>query len=116
LAAERMGAERRRTIRYPFDATAEVSEEATKGTLAVRITELSLNGCYVSTASPFPTGTQLFLKVFSEGSFFEAHANVVYTHPNKGMGIAFRELKPYFVGVLKKWLLAAMLGKNKPQD
>ena len=111
-----MGEERRRTVRYPFDATAEVSDENTKGTLAVRISEISLNGCYVETVSPFPAGTSLFLKVFSEGSFFEAHATVAYAHPSKGMGVAFRELKPYFVGVLKKWLLAAMLGKHKSHD
>jgi hypothetical protein len=111
-----MGDERRRTVRYPFDATAEVSDENTKGTLAVRISEISLNGCYVETVSPFPAGTSLFLKVFSEGSFFEAHATVAYAHPSKGMGVAFRELKPYFVGVLKKWLLAAMLGKHKSHD
>jgi len=43
-------------------------------------------------------------------------ATVAYTHPNKGMGVAFRDLKPYFVGVLKKWLLAAMLGKHKHQE
>jgi hypothetical protein len=111
-----MGAERRRTVRYPFDATAEVLDEATKGTLAVRITEISLNGCYVTTVSPFPAGTQLFLKVFAEGTFFETRATVAYAHSNKGMGVAFHDLKPYFVSVLKKWLLAAMLGKNKPQD
>jgi hypothetical protein len=111
-----MGAERRRTIRYPFDAAAEVSEDNAQGTLAVRVSEISLNGCYLQTASPFPAGTALFVKVFSEGIFFEAHATVAYAQAGMGMGVAFRDLKPYFVNVLKKWLLAAMFGKHKQQD
>jgi hypothetical protein len=111
-----MGAERRRTIRYPFEAAAEVSDERAQGTLAVRVSEISLNGCYLQTASPFPTGTSLLIKVFAEGSFFEVHATVAYAHAGSGMGVAFRDLKPYFVSVLKKWLLAAMLGKHKQQD
>jgi hypothetical protein len=32
------------------------------------------------------------------------------------MGVAFRDLKPYFVEVLKKWLLAAMHAKQKPRE
>ena len=111
-----MGAERRRTIRYPFDAAAEVSEERAQGTLAVRVSEISLNGCYLQTASPFPAGTTLLIKVFAEDSFFEAHATVAYAQAGTGMGVAFRELKPYFVNVLKKWLLSAMLGKHKQQE
>ena len=111
-----MGAERRRTVRYPFDASAEVSDEQAHGTLAVRVSEISLNGCYLQTASPFPAGTSLFLKVFAEDSFFEARATVAYAHAGTGMGVAFRDLKPYFVNVLKKWLLAAMLGKHKQSD
>jgi hypothetical protein len=33
---------------------------------------------------------------------------VIYAHPLLGMGIAFREVKPTFAEVLKKWLLLAM--------
>jgi hypothetical protein len=32
------------------------------------------------------------------------------------MGVAFREVKPYFAGSLKKWLLEAMLGKAMPRS
>ena len=108
-----MREERRRTVRYRFDAPAEVSDE--RGTLAVRVSEISLNGCYLQSVSPFPAGTPLLVKVFADGDFFEAHATVAYSQPSKGMGVAFHGLKPYFVAVLKKWLLAAMLGKRTPQ-
>jgi hypothetical protein len=108
-----MGAERRRTVRYPFDASVDVTDEKSGGTLSMRITELSLNGCYLQSESPFPTGTELFLKAFADGAFFEGHAVVAYSQPKQGMGVAFRETKPYFVSVLKKWLLASMLANPK---
>ena len=60
-------------------------------------------------------GTSIFVRIFVEGSFFETHATVVYSQPNTGMGVAFRELKPYFVEVLRKGLLDAMLAKQKPR-
>ena len=111
-----MGEERRRSIRYPFEAAAEVSDDNAQGTLGVRVSKISLHGCYLETASPFPAGTSLLLKVFAEDSFFEAHATVAYAQAGAGMGVAFRDLKPYFGNVLKKWLLAGMLGKHKQQD
>jgi PilZ domain len=114
-SADPMGAERRRTNRYPFDAAAEVSDDQSGGTLSLRLTELSLNGCYLQTEAPFPVGTVLSLKVFADGNFVEARATVAYSQPKMGMGVAFREVKPYYVAVIKKWLLAAMLAKQKPQ-
>jgi hypothetical protein len=81
-----------------------------------RVTEISLNGCFLQMANPFPDRTPILVKIFVEGSFFEAHGTVVYSQPNTGVGVAFRELKPYFVAVLKKWLLEAMLAKHKPSS
>jgi hypothetical protein len=111
-----MGEERRRTVRYAFDAPAEVTDEHSSGTLSMRISELSLNGCYLQTESPFPQGTAISLKVFAEGAFFETRAIVAYSHPKQGMGVAFRDTKPYFVGVLKKWLLGVMLANPKSRS
>jgi hypothetical protein len=110
-----MPEDRRRNLRFPFEASAEVSEENSDARIPARVTEISLNGCFLQTADPFPDGAALLVKIFVEGSFFEAHATVVYSQPKAGMGIAFLDLKPYFVAVLKKWLLAAMLAKHKPQ-
>jgi hypothetical protein len=36
--------------------------------------------------------------------------------PNLGMGLMFRETKPYYVMVLRKWLLTAMVAKKGSQD
>jgi PilZ domain len=108
--------DRRRTLRFPFEAPAEVSEEAATSRMPARVTEISLNGCFLQVGTPFPQGASIFVRIFVEGSFFEAHATVVYSQPNLGMGIAFRDLKPAFSAVLKKWLLTAMLAKQKVQS
>jgi PilZ domain len=111
-----MGDERRRTLRYAFNAQAEVSDEKSESKLQMQVKEIGLNGCYLQTETPFPAGTPLFVKLFAEGSFFEGHATVAYSQPNQGMGVAFRDLKPYFITILKKWLLTAMLAKHRPKD
>ena len=107
-----MGQERRRTPRYPFVGSIEMREGTSTDKRSARVKELSLNGCYVDTENPYPMGASLAIKLFTETEFFEAQASVVYSHPNKGMGLMFRETKPYYLMVLRKWLLAAMMGKK----
>jgi hypothetical protein len=111
-----MESDRRRTLRFPFDALAEVSWEGSAPQLPARVTEISPNGCHLQMGNPAELGSSVFIKIFTDGRFFEAHATVVYSQPNSGMGVAFRDLKPYFVEVLKKWLLAAMHAKQKPRE
>ena len=108
--------ERRSSPRYAFDAAAEAAIEGMKERVPARVTEIGLDGCYLQMGNPPALGSQVFVKIFAAGSFFEANARVVYSRANSGMGIQFRELKPYFVGVLKKWLLEAMVSKQKPRD
>jgi len=79
-----------------------------------RVKELSLNGCYVDTQSPYLLGASLAIKLFTETEFFEAQASVIYSQADQGMGLMFRETKPYYLMVLRKWLLAAMMGKKGP--
>lgn len=89
--------ERRRTIRYPFVASAELIEEKSQTYLSAHVSELSLYGCYFDTINPFPVSTPILVKIVTELVFFEAHATVVYSQPNLGMGVAFREVHPYFL-------------------
>jgi hypothetical protein len=111
-----MPPERRRTLRFPFEASAEVSWENSDPRLPARVTEISPNGCRLQMDNPVEVGRSIFVKIFAEDSFLEAHATVVYSQPHSGMGVAFRGLKPYFVDVLRKWLLVAMLAKQKPRN
>jgi hypothetical protein len=107
-----MEQDRRRSPRYPFAGSIEMREGTSEDKRTARVKELSLNGCYVDTENAYPIGTSLAIKLFTETEFFEAQASVVYCQPDLGMGLMFRETKPYYLMVLRKWLLAAMMGKK----
>jgi hypothetical protein len=106
-----VGEERRRTPRYPFIATAEVIDTASQASTSTKVSELSLYGCYVDMPSPLPKDAQIKIKIYSEGKFFESGGVVVYSQPNAGIGITFREVRPQYLSVLKQWLLAAAVAK-----
>ncbi len=110
-----MEQERRRNPRYPFAGSSEMREGTSEDKRTARVKGLSLNGCYVDTESPYPMGASLAIKLYTETEFFEAQASVIYSRPNRGMGLMFRETKPYYLMVLRKWLLAAMMGKKGSQ-
>jgi hypothetical protein len=98
---------KRRTPRYPFAAPAAVLPE--KGApVGGNIKELSLYGCYLDSASTLAPRARVLVKIFMPGDYFEANATVAYATPALGMGLVFREVKPQFRTVLRKWLLMAM--------
>src|SRR5258708_571706 len=103
---------RLRTPRYPFVGSIEMREGTSEDKRTARGKELSLNGCYVDTKNPYPLGTSLAIKLFSEREFFETQASVVYSNPNLGMELMFRDTSPYYVMVVRTWLLSAMMSKN----
>jgi hypothetical protein len=111
-----MEQERRRNPRYPFKGNIEMREGTSDDKRTARVNELSLNGCYVDTEFPYPMGASLAIKLFTETEFFEAQASVIYSQTDRGMGLMFRETKPYYLMVLRKWLLAGMMGKRDSQD
>ena len=102
--------ERRRTPRYPFIATAELLDEASHASTSTRVTELSLNGCFIEMSNPLPKDASIRVKVYSEGKFFEAPGKVVYSL-REGIGVTFHEVHPQYLNVLKRWLLAAAIAK-----
>jgi hypothetical protein len=111
-----MEPERRRTPRYTFAGAIEMRHGTSEDKITAKVRELSLNGCYVETLSPFPVGTLLGVKVFTATEFFEAQSTVIYVDEKQGMGLMFRETRPYFIAVLRRWLLSAMMGKKGPAN
>lgn len=109
-----MDQERRSSPRYPFIASAELVEQTSDTRMSSRVSELALHGCYLDMMNPFPQGTKVLIKIFTDGEFFEALATVMYSQHNMGMGVKFDDVKPHFANVLNQWLLKAM-GK-KPED
>jgi PilZ domain-containing protein len=108
-----MEQDRRRTPRYPFEASIEMREGSSQDKRTASVSGLSLNGCYVSTESPYPEGTSVTVKVFTATEFYEGQATVIYTQEKLGMGLMFTETKPYYLMVLRKWLLSAMMAKKE---
>jgi hypothetical protein len=105
--------ERRRTPRYPFTADAEITELGSDKHIFARVREISMNGCYLTMTEPFTAGTAVFVKIFSETDYFESSGSVVYSQPNLGMALAFREVSHHFMPTLHKWLLEAMHGASE---
>jgi hypothetical protein len=51
------------------------------------------------------------VKIFHEGAYFEAKGTVLYIRAASGMGVAFRDIKPYCHAILQKWILSALRGQ-----
>jgi PilZ domain len=96
--------ERRSTLRMPFVAYAEITEEGSTVSIAVRISDLSNDGCYVDMRSPLPKGTSVVIKLIAATDTFEAEATVAYSDPHLGMGVSFREVRSEARTILQRWL------------
>lgn len=107
--------ERRRSTRYPFTASAEVTELKTLTKIIGRTSDLARGGCFVDVISPFPSGTAVRVRLALEQRTFEAQAKVVYSQNGMGMGIAFLSATPECVKVLDGWL-AVLSGNVLPEN
>ena len=96
--------ERRRSPRYSFIASAELIEEQADVRIASRVSELSLNGCYLDMMNPFPKGTMVLVKISAGEAYFEAKSKIVYSQANMGAGLGFLEVGPQYQAVLERWL------------
>jgi hypothetical protein len=106
--------QKRRGLRIPFSAPAEVAAEGSPGAGApAKVVELSLQGCFMELLTPFAVQTKLRVKIFNDEEYFEAKATVMHVRDAAGMGLAFWEIKPHFQSILQKWILAAMLEQQQ---
>jgi PilZ domain len=99
-----LGAERRRTPRYTFIASAELIEEASDVRIATRVSELSLYGCYLDMMNPFPVGTLVLVKISAGDGYFESKSKIVYAQTNMGAGVVFLDTPAEHKPVLERWL------------
>src|SRR5258708_12613092 len=56
-----------------------------------KLTDLSLGGCYLATASPFPVRTRIILSMKVASVSFRAEGVVLVMHSDLGMGIEFAQ-------------------------
>jgi c-di-GMP-binding flagellar brake protein YcgR len=71
-----------------------------------KLTDLSLGGCYLGTASPFPVRTRIILSMKVAGVSFRAEGVVLVMHPDLGMGIEFAQTTERQRNDLEKFIQA----------
>ena len=96
----------RRSPRYSFVATAEVTDEKSR-TVIARLRNLNLHGCYVEMANPLPEKSEISIRVTAGNAVFQAVGRVVYSDRHAGSGVEFQSVEPRFQAVLEEWLLEA---------
>ncbi len=108
--------ERRSHHRYPFTATAEVTELETEAKISGRTNDLGMGGCYIDTINPLPVGTAVKLLLTHGSHRFESQAAVIYSHVGMGMGLAFTALLPRDLEILRSWLAETASGSAGPAE
>jgi len=98
------GIESRSARRHPLVVDVEVVDSQSGIQIKVRTKDLSIYGCGVSTARPFPAGTKVMLKMVYARREIVAFGKVMYGRPDIGMGIAFTAITPRDQKVLEDWL------------
>jgi c-di-GMP-binding flagellar brake protein YcgR len=76
-----------------------------------RLTDLSLGGCYLEIASPFPVSSRVLLSMRAAGVEVRAQGLVRVMHPDKGMGVEFTQTTPEHRAAVEKFL--GVLSENR---
>jgi CheY-like chemotaxis protein len=76
-----------------------------------RLTDLSMGGCYLEIASPFPVSTKVTMSMKAAGVDLRAEGVVRVMHLDKGMGVQFTQSTPEHRAALEKFL--AILTENR---
>src|SRR5882672_7760612 len=98
------GADRRSYPRYAFTAAVEVIAAEPGAEIRTRVRDLSQQGCYVDTDSPFVLGTATDVLITKGATSFAARARVVFNQPGKGMGLMFTAVESEHVQTLSMWI------------
>jgi len=99
-----MPPELRRSPRYLFFASAEITDTASQSTMAARTSELCRHGCYLDMMNPFLDGTSLRVRITHDGQAVDAAARVVHSKPNVGMGLSFDQIDARQAPIIEQWL------------
>ena len=101
--------EQRASPRYPFFASAELTESATGAPTAAQTSNLGFNGCFLDTSNPLPAGAIVGIQITHQGQVFAARSVVAHSHPKTGMGLKFIALDSGCASILENWLDEAAL-------
>ena len=104
-----MESERRGATRYPFFASAELTELASGARSKASTSDLGSNGCFLDTLNPLPSGTVINIQITYQGQVFAAGGAVAHSHPDMGMGVKFIALESGCASLLESWIHEAAL-------
>ena len=96
--------ERRKTPRYTFVATTELTDIANAAKLSGRITEISRSGCYVDILYALPVGTLLMMHISCDQGTLVVKGKILYVHEGIGMGVVFLDPPKDQLEILDSWL------------
>lgn len=77
-----------------------------------QLTDLSLGGCYLEIASPFPVGARVTISMRAAGSELRVEGVVRVMYPDKGMGVEFTQTTAEHRASLEKFLVVLMENRN----
>jgi hypothetical protein len=111
ITSNRAAEERRAADRHPFSAEAIVIDLYGSMRVQARCSDLSLQGCYLDTLNPFPSGALVRVELRTSDKVLEAIALVNSSHVGMGMGLQFQDLTPVQTSVLAHWLSSEPTGR-----
>ena len=83
----------RRATRHELSHDIEITDSESGIQIRARTKDLSLYGCGVTTATPFPAGSKVMLKIYGEKQIVIAFGKVMYGRQDS-MGIALTAIAP----------------------
>lgn len=90
---------------YPFVAYCEVRDtDWPNAHLKARTTDLSHQGCYIDTKTPFANGGIVLVTIQKGDERFACVGTVVHSVADYGMGVQFAFTQQEYRGVLHVWL------------
>ena len=96
------GEEKRRHVRLPIVVECEVDGISRQGSM--RLSDLSLSGCYVDTSTSVALGASVVIATVLQNQPIVLNGRVVHTQPRIGFGVQFDALPAEVAGVLQQFL------------
>jgi len=97
-------AQRRSCPRYPFSPAVEAIDDQASIRIRGRLSDISRNGCYMDTISPFAPKSVVSLVITKDNQLFKTQAKVIYSQIGMGMGLLFTTADPDQLLLLGTWL------------
>jgi len=96
--------QRRRTPRYSFSGTAEITADNSNAVASATVSELSLRGCRLNMKNPVPLNMPITVKISAAGELFQSKGRIVYLQSGIGACVTFLAIEPQSRAVLQRWL------------